>query len=425
MRNRRQFTILLVALLTMAASVYHASVPAVRAQDDGNGEPLHHVVEPGDTWLALSWRYGLTVAELQAANPHPNRQRQPVIGDTVLIPASAGEPKQGKLVHPGGDGLLAVALRHNADPWHLAQQNGLSNPFQPLFSRPIYIAGGDGPPRELPAGFRTLQLSQVPAQPGQAIALRATVRGVVTATAKVNGMPLDTFLNGERLVGVGGTGAFLETGPLPLTIRSNDRSFWSQPWRFVPGTWDFDQITLTGAAAEIDQEAIAAERARLFGIWSVVTPQPQWNRRFRLPLDTFLSFSSTYGARRSYNGGPYSTYHEGVDFSAYAGTPVYASGGGVVVLAEELYVRGGAVIIDHGLGIYSGYYHMSAVHAQPGQIVAPGDLVGEVGTAGLSTGNHLHWDLLVAETWVDAAAWHEQNLACWILEGWGTPCPEA
>lgn len=425
MRNRPQFTVLLVALLAMAASLYYAAPPSVGAQDGENGEPLRHVVEPGDTWPALSWRYGMTVAELQSANPHPNRRRQPVIGDIVLIPASAGEPSKGELVHPGSDGLLALALRHNANPWQLAQLNGLTHPFQPLFSRPIYIPGGDTPPRDLPAGFHALQLSHVPAQPGQALALRATVRGVVTATAEVNGISMDTFLNGQRLVGVGGTGAFLEPGPLPLTIRSNDGSFWSQPWRFVPGTWDFDQITLTGAAAEIDQEAIAAERARLFELWSVVTPRPQWNRRFRLPLDTFLSFSSTYGARRSYNGGPYSTYHEGVDFSAYAGTPVYAGGGGEVVLAEELYVRGGAVIIDHGLGIYSGYYHMSEVHARPGQVVAPGDLIGEVGTSGLSTGNHLHWDLLVAETWVDAAVWHEQDLACWILAGWGTPCAEA
>jgi murein DD-endopeptidase MepM/ murein hydrolase activator NlpD len=153
-----------------------------------------------------------------------------------------------------------------------------------------------------------------------------------------------------------------------------------------------------------------------------VTLVPQWTTPFRVPIDNYLQVSSTYGARRSYNGGLYRTYHEGVDFSAYAGTPVYAAAGGTVVLAETLYVRGGAVIIDHGLGIYSGYYHMSAVHARSGQVVQPGDLIGEVGTKGLSSGNHLHWDLLVAETWVDAAAWREQNLACWILEGWGSGC---
>jgi murein DD-endopeptidase MepM/ murein hydrolase activator NlpD len=94
-----------------------------------------------------------------------------------------------------------------------------------------------------------------------------------------------------------------------------------------------------------------------------------------------------------------------------------------VVLAERLFVRGGAVIIDHGLGVYSGFYHMSAVHAEVGQQVQPGDLLGEVGTTGLSTGNHLHWDLLVADTWVDAWVWQEQDMACWLLAGLERPCP--
>lgn len=119
------------------------------------------------------------------------------------------------------------------------------------------------------------------------------------------------------------------------------------------------------------------------------------------------------------------TYHEGVDFSAYGGTPIYAPAAGTVVLAERLYVRGGAVIIDHGLGVFSGFYHMSAIHAVAGQDVRPGDLLGEVGTTGLSTGNHLHWDLLINGIWVDAAVWQEQSMACWSLEALGRGCAPA
>jgi murein DD-endopeptidase MepM/ murein hydrolase activator NlpD len=94
-----------------------------------------------------------------------------------------------------------------------------------------------------------------------------------------------------------------------------------------------------------------------------------------------------------------------------------------VVLAEPLTARGGAVIVDHGLGIYTGYYHLSAIHATVGQEVEPGDLLGEVGTTGLSTGNHLHWDLLASGSNVDAQIWMGQNMACWVLEGLGRPCP--
>ncbi len=62
---------------------------------------------------------------------------------------------------------------------------------------------------------------------------------------------------------------------------------------------------------------------------------------------------------------------------------------------------------------------MSDVLVTPGEIVEPGQVIGAVGTSGLSTGNHLHWDLLVDGIWVDAQAWLEQDLDCWILEGLG------
>ncbi|MCK5921077.1 MAG: M23 family metallopeptidase, partial [Methylococcales bacterium] len=95
---------------------------------------------------------------------------------------------------------------------------------------------------------------------------------------------------------------------------------------------------------------------------------------------------------------------------------------GTVVLAEFLKVRGGTVIIDHGLGVYSGYYHMSVVETAVGTQLSPGDPVGQVGTTGLSTGNHLHWDLLSNAVWIDAKAWTEHNIACWIMEGFGETC---
>jgi murein DD-endopeptidase MepM/ murein hydrolase activator NlpD len=181
------------------------------------------------------------------------------------------------------------------------------------------------------------------------------------------------------------------------------------------GEWIFQQLTLTGSAAAIDQESIAQERARLFEIWDVAAPIAHWDGSFQEPIRSYVYLSAPYGARRSYNGGPYRTYHEGVDYAAYGGTPVYAAASGTVVVAEFLYVRGGAVIVDHGWGVYTGYYHMSDVAAEVGQWVEAGQHIGGVGTTGLSTGNHLHWDLLVGGVWVDGLAWLEQDMGCWLL----------
>ncbi len=415
----RRSLLLIATLLTLII----LTPSPLQAQEDPAAEPTYHTVQPGDTWLALSLRYQVSVEELRLANPHPNPLRQPTIGDTVRIPPTAAEPTTGRLLRSENGGLLQLAANLQVNPWQLEHHNGLAHLSRPLFGRALFVPGGESAPTEYPSGFHSLELSQIPARPGEALVLRALVGNVEQFNVRLGSAHFDSFVNHPHAVSVGGTGAFFTPGAPELTITSPGQPIWSQPWRIVPGTWDYDQVTLTGEAAAIDQAAIAAERERLFQIWSVRSEEPQWTTSFQLPINSFLGISSTFGARRSYNGGPYSTYHEGLDFSAYAGTPVYAPAAGTVVLAEMLYVRGGAVIIDHGLGIYSGFYHMSEVHAQPGQKVEAGTLLGQVGTTGLSSGNHLHWDLLVAETWVDAAAWRDQDLACWLLQGWGRPCP--
>ncbi len=116
-------------------------------------------------------------------------------------------------------------------------------------------------------------------------------------------------------------------------MRVDDGPVWVQPVAFGKREWEYQELTLTGEAAQIDQQARDEERARLRELWTQVTPDPLWNSPFGIPAESFLEVSANYGARRSYNGGPYLTYHEGVDFSAYGGTPVLAPAGGTVVLA--------------------------------------------------------------------------------------------
>ncbi|UCG23354.1 MAG: peptidoglycan DD-metalloendopeptidase family protein [Chloroflexota bacterium] len=381
-----------------------------------------HLVEPGDTWLALALRYGVEVEALRFANPHPNRQRQPAIGRLVTIPAPAPVEINGTIISGSEGGVLQRSASLGADVWQIALLNDIRSPYLPLLYRPIFVRAGDSPPKELPAAVTSMEVSRLPARPGQPLGIRGEVETPASLTIHLSDILLPVFQNNLQFVAVGGTGAFLEPGDYSLSIRVVGEPLWSQPWLVEPGDWTFEQITYTGAAAEIDAEAIRQERERLAIIWNQLGDQPQWSGPFALPLNDFLEFSSLYGARRSYNGGPYDRYHEGLDFSAYGGTPVYAPAAGTVAIAEELIARGGAVILDHGLGIYSGFYHLSEILVEPGQTVTQGHLLGRVGSTGLSTGNHLHWDLLAAGTWVDPMAWIEQDMACWLLEGWGVSC---
>jgi len=135
------------------------------------------------------------------------------------------------------------------------------------------------------------------------------------------------------------------------------------------------------------------ERQRLREIFDRVTPERLWNGKFRVPLDG-VSAGGNFGRRRILNGQPGSP-HSGMDFPVPAGTPVHAAQRGRVVLAEELFFSGNTVVIDHGLGTYTFYGHLSSIRAKAGDPIEAGAVLGETGATGRVTGPHLHWGLTV------------------------------
>ena len=135
------------------------------------------------------------------------------------------------------------------------------------------------------------------------------------------------------------------------------------------------------------------ERQRLREIFDRVAPQRLWNGKFRVPLDGVTS-GSNFGKRRILNGNPGSP-HGGVDLPGTTGTPVHAAQRGKVMLAEELFFAGNTVVLDHGLGIYTFYGHLSEIDAKVGDTLDAGAVLGKVGATGRVTGPHLHWGLSV------------------------------
>jgi murein DD-endopeptidase MepM/ murein hydrolase activator NlpD len=142
------------------------------------------------------------------------------------------------------------------------------------------------------------------------------------------------------------------------------------------------------------------ETARLRAIFASVTPEKLWNGSFGMPLEGVRT-GGNFGRRRVLNGQPGSP-HSGVDFPAAAGTPVHAAQSGRVVLAEELFFSGNTVVLDHGLGIYTLYGHLSLTGVKAGDDVAAGAVLGKVGATGRATGPHLHWGLTVERARVNA-----------------------
>ncbi len=166
-------------------------------------------------------------------------------------------------------------------------------------------------------------------------------------------------------------------------------------------------ITLPPSRAKLlDPVIVQAETARLKLVWQKTSPHPLWTGPFVLPVEGPLT--APFGARRSYNGGPATGYHGGVDIAAGTGTPVHAAGSGTVVLAETLQVRGNAVIVDHGAGVHSAYYHLSRIDVSVGEQVRQGQTLGAVGATGLATGAHLHWEVRIGEIFVNPLEWTQK-----------------
>jgi murein DD-endopeptidase MepM/ murein hydrolase activator NlpD len=135
------------------------------------------------------------------------------------------------------------------------------------------------------------------------------------------------------------------------------------------------------------------EGQKLRDIFDRVTPERLWDGKFRMPLDG-VTTGTNFGRRRILNGNPRSP-HSGVDLHATTGTPVHAAQRGRVVLAEELFFAGNTVVVDHGLGIYTLYGHLSEIDAKVGDALEAGAVLGKVGATGRVTGPHLHWGLTV------------------------------
>lgn len=146
------------------------------------------------------------------------------------------------------------------------------------------------------------------------------------------------------------------------------------------------------------QKRIKNEYDEAMKIYSSFTPKRYWDKPFVFPLKTKIT--SAYGNARIFNN-TLKSYHSGTDFRAPIGTPVYASNDGVIVLAKKRYYAGGSIVIDHGEGIYSTYYHLSKILFPVGTKVKRSQKIGLSGNTGRVTGPHLHFGIMLQGTPVD------------------------
>ena len=148
-----------------------------------------------------------------------------------------------------------------------------------------------------------------------------------------------------------------------------------------------------------NQERAAQESREINAVYSTLTPEVYWVQPFQVPIPGTTG-GRNFGHRRIFNGEPRAP-HSGADLTAATGTDILAVNSGRVVLAKNLFFSGNAVFIDHGLGVYSTYLHLSEMLVEPGSMVEQGQVIGLAGATGRVTGPHLHWGVRVLSARVD------------------------
>jgi murein DD-endopeptidase MepM/ murein hydrolase activator NlpD len=315
-----------------------------------------------------------------------------------------------------GDTLFSIATRFGVKMADIVLVNNIQNADYIDVGQRLLIPTPTPSAAEnkYPTPFAAVALSPSPVAQGQTLVVRVTLSQPSTLTGQFDGRPL--YFTGDDRGGwaVVGIHALQAVKVYSMTLRAKladgSESVAAVPVLVMAGPYPTEDIQLApGREDLLAPDLTQAEQARVNEVFSAVSPRPLWEGLFGLPL-TSIRVTSPFGGRRSYNEGPVSGFHAGLDLGGASGTPIYAPAAGRVVLAEKLTVRGNAVVLDHGLGVFTGYWHQSQSVVQVGQMVQRGDIIGYVGDTGLVSGPHLHWEMRVGGIAVDPMQWTQMAI---------------
>ncbi len=362
-----------------------------------------HVVQPGDTLYAIALRYNTTVAAIKQLNKLDSDLI--IVGQVLRIPDNpAPTLSASSYIVQTGDSLYTIALRYGTTMRALQQLNDLPNPNLIFAGQSLAI------PNSASVAKPGLIIEPAAARQGGTLLIKVARSDASAITGTFNGKKL-TFTRAAgywyALAGVSRC-AKIGTVPLSITVTNFAGQSTTESANVNIGTTAFvvQSITLPPAVSGIlsNAELVNREAAQLAAIVGRYTPTRLWSGAWRQPV--YGTITSTFGTRRSYNGGTVGACgHEGTDFNTAGGLAVSAPARGKVVFAGLTQVRGNLVVIDHGVGVFSAYYHLAEIDVTVDQIVPPGTLIGKIGSTGLSTGPHLHWSTWVNGEYVDPMEW--------------------
>ncbi len=241
---------------------------------------------------------------------------------------------------------------------------------------------------------------------------------ILTVTVKNIAGPVEGSFNGKKLYfnemknsvkAVLAIDLYSAPGPYKLHIAADGRNL-SRTVTISPKKYPVQRLTLPEDMVVLSPEneaRVERELRKMSALWPVDSLR-LWSGDFIDPLPG-KEIGTPFGVRRFINKIPKNP-HSGVDVSADLGDPVLAPNDGVVVMVDEQFYSGKSIVIDHGQGIYTMFFHLSQIGVVHGQAVMKGDVIGQVGSTGRSSGPHLHWGVRIQGARVDPLALLKINL---------------
>ena len=310
-----------------------------------------------------------------------------------------------------GESLMEASLLTGQNPWGVAKLNSLADPNTALPADAFYMPSQNDSNGEMSLpGVDSITIDHLPLAQGSTYTFKVLSAQPVQIKANLAGEQ-STFVNlgnGEQIA-FGGIKALLDPGiyPLQLVITTqNGKTYNFEQYVLVAsGNFITDQ-TLNVDPSTLEDENTKKEDAEFLDLVSQVTPFQLWTGKFQYPVAEPICIRSYFGSRRTYNNDPRIFYHTGLDLGYCGGIDVFAPAKGTVMAVRpNQIVRGNAIVIDHGLGIFTTYMHLSDISVKEGDVVKPGQLIGHIGSTGRSIGPHLHFQVDVNGTPVDPQEW--------------------
>ncbi len=436
--------------------------------------PLVHIVQEGETLFSIAQLYETTVEVLEQLN-EINDPSLLYIGQELIIPGGGGDvvatihtvqvgdtlqdlamaynttwetlADQNRLLYPGylaagqelsivsrtgtteaqpvigtahvvrpGDTLLTIAAEYNLSPAEIIAENELSFPTYLYHGQRLRLPGQFNY-QSLPGYWRQVRLYPAPVTQGDTVAIyvESTLPG--KPEGNFAGQALLFQAHQDGYIAMVGLDAFMEPGLYSLELTGSGERPWpsfEQDVRLVPGNYGVQYITVPEEIGYLLAPEVRAEDEAIMAPFFTQVSERQWEGLFQDPVNN-APVTAGYGDARSYNEGPIEIFHTGIDFAGPVGTPIHAPADGTVVFSDTLALHGNTLIVDHGLGVMSAYYHLSKVHVSLDEQLETGQIIAEGGSTGLSSGPHLHWDVRVRNVPVDGRRWTEEDLLSQVL----------